>query len=347
MKARWMPVLGGALTALAVWGLFTLSAALPAGGYGLRFAEPLAAAQAQALEQAAAQQGVDLALWREEDARLTTPLGRSAGVRLVYTTGSPALCFPVEYVRGTAPGAAQADGCAVSTALADALFGSRAVAGLTLDLPGGRRTITGVLQSEQKMVLCPAASGAGATGAELGCLPAADPRGAVQQLLQGAGVGQGAQYLPYGTLGGVLAALGWLPVAAAGLLLALRLWQSLPLRGGGRQAAGFLLALGLALALPALLGALPRWLIPSRWADAGFWTGLAEMLGQSLDTLLHLPDTARDARLAAALPRAAACLAALLAGLPPLLTAARPAREKTRNASRGAPPAGSRPRPTN
>ena len=341
MRARWLPALGAALTALAVWGLFTLAGAFPAGGYGLRFAGPLTASEADSLTRTAAQQGIDLALWSEQTAELRTELGRSATARVVTAAGSPALCFPAEYAAGTAPGAGQTDGCAVSTALADALFGSRDVAGLALDLPGGRRTITGVLQSEQKMVLCPVASGAGATGAELGCVPAADPRGAVQQLLQGAGVGQGAQYLPYGTLGGVLAALGWLPVAAAGLLLAVRLWKSLPLRGGGRQAAGFVLALALALALPGLLGALPRWLIPSRWADAGFWTTLAETMGQSLDTLLHLPDTARAARLAAALPRAAACLAALLAGLPPLLTAARPARDKPQGASRGAPPAGS------
>lgn len=340
MKARWMPVLGGALTALAVCGLFTLSAALPAGGYGLRFAEPLAAAQAQALEQAAAQQGVDLALWREEDARLTTPLGRSAGVRLVYTTGSPALCFPVEYVRGTAPGAAQADGCAVSTALADALFGSRDVTGLTLDLPGGARTITGVLQGEAPLALCPAGSGAGWTGAELGRVPSGDPRGAARQLLQSAGLGQGAQYLPYGTLKGVLAALGWLPAAAAALLLAVRLWQSLPLRRGGRALAGFALALALALALPALLGALPRWLIPGRWADAAFWRGLGDTLAETLNTFLHLPGTARDGLLARTLLGAAACLAALPAGLLLVFAAAgrntaRPGSSPDQNTGRG------------
>ena len=36
MRARWLPALGAALTALAVWGLFTLAGAFPAGGYGLR-----------------------------------------------------------------------------------------------------------------------------------------------------------------------------------------------------------------------------------------------------------------------------------------------------------------------
>src|SRR5699024_9945597 len=68
-----------------------------------------------------------------------------------------------------------------------------------------------------------------------------------------------ARLLPYGTLRGMLAALAWLPLAAAACLLARGLWQALPLRGGARWLALALLA---ALALPAALAALPRWLIP-------------------------------------------------------------------------------------
>lgn len=316
MRGRAVPLLGWLLVVWAVAGLFRLAAVFPAGSYGLRFAAPLTGAGAQALEQAAGDQGIDLVLWREETARLTTPLGRSADARLVYAAGSPARAYPADYLSGTAPGAGQTGGCAVSAGLADALFGSRAVTGLTLDLPGGARTITGVLRDEALVVLCPAASGAGATGAELGGLPGGDPRGTAQQLLQSAGAGQGAQYLPYGTLGGVLAALGWLPVALAALALAAGLWRSLPLGPGGRRAAAFVLALALALALPALLGALPRWLVPARWADTAYWTALGKTLTGTLETFLHLPDTARDRPLAQALLRAAASLAALALGLP-------------------------------
>ena len=137
-----------------------------------------------------------------------------------------------------------------------------------------------------------------------------------------------------------VAALGWLPVAAAALLLAVRLWQSLPLRRGGRALAGAALALALALALPALLGALPRWLIPGRWADAAFWRGLGDTLAETLNTFLHLPGTARDGLLARTLLGAAACLAALPAGLLLVFAAAgrntaRPGSSPDQNTGRG------------
>ena len=48
MRARLRAALGWALLALGVCGLCMLSAALPADGYGLRFSEPLSAAQAEA-----------------------------------------------------------------------------------------------------------------------------------------------------------------------------------------------------------------------------------------------------------------------------------------------------------
>lgn len=120
-----------------------------------------------------------------------------------------------------------------------------------------------------------------------------------------------ARLLPYGTLRGVLAALAWLPLAAAACLLARGLWRALPLRGGARWLAGLALALLAALALPAALAALPRWLIPARWSDVSFWSSLGETLRAALFTLTALPDTARDRALATLLLRAAACLLAL------------------------------------
>ena len=154
MRARLCRALGWALLALAVLGLSLLAAALPADGYELRFAAPLTAAQAEALRQTAGDAGIDLALWREDAASLTAPSGRTAPAPMVCTGGSPALCFPARYLSGTAPGAGQQDGCAVSAALADALFGSRQVTGLTLEADGRVRRITGVFAGSEPLLLC-------------------------------------------------------------------------------------------------------------------------------------------------------------------------------------------------
>ena len=105
----------------------------------------------------------------------------------------------------------------------------------------------------------------------------------------------------------MLAALAWLPLAAAACLLARGLWQALPLRGGARWLAGLALALLAALALPAALAALPRWLIPARWSDVSFWSSLGETLRAALFTLTALrtqPATARSPLFSCAPPPA-------------------------------------------
>ena len=53
MKKRIFTILGWALIALAVGGLFILAADLPANGYELRFEEPLSVLQADSLSKAA------------------------------------------------------------------------------------------------------------------------------------------------------------------------------------------------------------------------------------------------------------------------------------------------------
>ncbi|MCI6082638.1 hypothetical protein MR798_01125, partial [bacterium] len=144
MKKWIFTILGWALIAFAVGGLFTLAANLPAKGYELRFKEPVSVLQANSLSKAAEDLGLNLALWKEESETITTDLGRSSVAQRISVCGSPTLCFPAAYLYGSAPGAEQWDGCAISVGLADALFGSREVTGLELMVDDGKRRITGV-----------------------------------------------------------------------------------------------------------------------------------------------------------------------------------------------------------
>ena len=145
MKKTIFTILGWALSALAVGGLFTLAANLPAKGYELRFKEPVSVLQANSLSKAAEDLGLNLALWKEESETITTDLGRSSVAQRISVCGSPTLCFPAACLYGSAPGAGQWDGCAVSAGLADALFGSREVTGLELTVKGEKRCVTGVV----------------------------------------------------------------------------------------------------------------------------------------------------------------------------------------------------------
>ena len=203
MKKRIFTILGWALIALAVGGLFILAADLPANGYELRFEEPLSVLQADSLSKAAEYLGLNLALWKEDSETVTTDLERSSAAQCISVYGSPTLCFPAACLYGSAPGAGQWDGCAVSAGLADALFGSREVTGLELMVKGEKRRVTGVVEGKECFLICPdvTASDAGYTAASLEIENGNNPRGTIQNLLQSAGLSENdAELLPTGTL---------------------------------------------------------------------------------------------------------------------------------------------------
>lgn len=149
MKKRIFTILGWALIALAVGGLFILAADLPINGYELRFEDPLSALQANSLSKAAEDLSLNLALWKEDSETVTTELERTSAAQRISVYGSPTLCFPSAYLYGSAPGVGQWDGCAISAGLADALFGSREVTGLELMVNGEKRRVTGVVEGKE------------------------------------------------------------------------------------------------------------------------------------------------------------------------------------------------------
>ena len=264
---KWIFIITGwALIAFAIGGLFILAAVLPANGYELRFLDSPSVPQTDSLSKAAEDLSLNLALWKEDSVTVTTDLGRSSAAQRISVYGSPSLCFPVAYLYGSAPGAGQWDGCAISAGLADALFGSRKVTGLELIVGNENRRITGVVEGKECFLLCPdvTTSDAGYTAASLEIKNGNNPRGTIQNLLQSAGLSENdTALLPTGTLRQIINAVAWIPLVIAALIFLHRLWRLTPLGKIGRQVAGFTLLLMAALALPKLLAALPRWLVPS------------------------------------------------------------------------------------
>ena len=315
MKKWIVTILGWALIAFAVGGLFTLAANLPAKGYELRFKELVSVLQANSLSKAAEDLGLNLALWKEESETITTDLGRSSVAQRISVYGSPTLCFPAAYLYGSAPGAEQWDGCAISVGLADALFGSREVTGLELMVDDGKRRITGVVEGKECFLICPdvTASDAGYTAASLEIKSGNNPRGTMQNLLQSAGLSENdTVLLPTGTLRQIINAVAWIPLTIAALLFLHQLWRLAPFGKMGRQVAAFALLLMAALALPDLLAALPRWLVPSRWSDMNFWMDLGNLVQQSLMAFVSLTNSIRDQLLGAQILAFGGCLLGLV-----------------------------------
>lgn len=250
---------------------------------GVTLAAPMTAEQlaaARSWETDNAETGsVAASFWGSTKAAVTSDFGRTAGaVTCIGFDGNAADCLPAVYQHGTAPGAAGQQ-CAVSSALAWALFGGDDVVGQCVLLDRTQYFICGVFADTDSVLLYPARSGF--THAALRGTSPATPRADAAQWAAAAGAGE-VTALDYAPQKAQLAQLlCGLPLLLAGLCLAasvLRFLAGLPplARGAGYFAA----ALVFALAQPHALQALPGWLIPSRWSNFAFWGTLWQELSQ-------------------------------------------------------------------
>lgn len=343
-KAAWRR---SVLTAALAVGLFlTLRAAFMAadglqilcgGGYSLRAALPLSTDRQESACRVAADLGLDIAFWGETKATVQARRDPAPAVQaeaaVIVCAGEPALALGAQYRYGRAPAAAEADTCAVSRPLAEALWGGQDVCGQTLLWQDRAYTVCGVAEGKSAWLLClvPAKSDMALTGIELAGLPTGDPRGAAQTVARAAGLAENTVLLlPGGTLAAAAWLLAWLPLALAGLALGGKA-MALALRrlgpGPARQTVLFAGALGVALVLPRLLAALPAWLIPNRWSDFSFWQTLLALPGDTLHGLAAAPPAVRDiAQQRLLLQSAAAAAGALFftAALAGLCAARRP-----------------------
>ena len=174
-----------------------------------------------------------------------------------------------------------------------------------------------MVEGKECFLICPdvTASDAGYTAASLEIKSGNNPRGTMQNLLQSAGLSENdTVLLPTGTLRQIINAVAWIPLTIAALLFLHQLWRLAPFGKMGRQVAAFALLLMAALALPDLLAALPRWLVPSRWSDMKVWMDLGNLVQQSLMAFVSLTNSIRDQLLGAQILAFGGCLLGLLAG---------------------------------
>lgn len=280
---------------------------------GLRYAAPLTEAQLRRAEETAAQDAVyGLTFWREETGTLTRGSQSAAASAVVYN-GEGADCYPARFVCGGYPGAGDAAGCAISSGAAWRLFGSEDVVGQPVTWNGQAYRVRGVFKEEKTVALLGAGVQDGFDNVELAGTPAGDAREEALNFAAKAGFGAPDQ-LCYGpSLAAFAEFCCLLPLLwAAVCLLAAGLRKSRGLPPLWRQVLWFGLALGFALCLPWVLQSLPGWLVPARWSDFSFWTGLAETLGERLREWFALRPMLKDVLAKQAMLQGAAALLAAL-----------------------------------
>ena len=264
---------------------------------GVRFDRVLQASELQsALDFTAGEQNEEkiyASFWGEQIDDVGSGTGHKAeNVFCIGYYGNAADCLPVNYCYGTAPGTVGEE-CALSTALAETLFGTDNVTGLQVTLQGKNYTVCGVFPSVDRVLLFP--SEKNLTGAELRGISLDAPKTETENWCAAAGLPTPGCIL-YGPQWVWLCTLFcWGPLLVTGCLLLIvffRLSRDWP--AVWRDFVWLLLALGLALLLPLLLESMPGWLIPARWSDFSFWGNLAARIREGLQACKYAPVYWRD-----------------------------------------------------
>lgn len=286
-RPRWPWLVLLAVFAALQWGL-CFWAARQAQLYpttGLRFGEPLQQAELENvldfMDSEENTRGITASFWGEQQQTVTAEGGRqSSSVICIGYCGDARDCLPVTYSLGDAPGVLGKQ-CALSDALAQELFGSLEVLGLTVRLAGETYSICGVFEAQDKVLLYP--SRQALTCAELRGVSWDIPKTDAEQWCAAAGLPT-PYIIRYGPQRVWLARLLCLvPLLLAGIaLLAAFLKLTFSWSCWVRSLVWFSLALAAALLLPVLLRALPGWLIPSRWSDLSFWPELFQQIREGL-----------------------------------------------------------------
>lgn len=264
---------------------------------GLRFASALEERALDAILEAQADTAEDEAIfasfWGQQTGAVLTENGRAAkDVYCIGYCGDARDCLPVSYCAGTAPGQFGKT-CALSTGLAQALFGSDEAVGLTVIWQGEHYTVFGVFPAQDAVLLYPDRENL--TCAELRNVSPDAPKADVQRWCTAYGL-PAPQAILYGPQR-IWAADGLcrLPLILVGAALGVCLLRlTLDWPPWVRGAVWFVLALAAALWLPHFLEGLPGWLIPARWSDFSFWTNLGTAIRQSGRAWAESPRFWRD-----------------------------------------------------
>lgn len=215
--------------------------------------------------------------------------------QVVFYSGDAAIVFPAVYIQGSAPGAVDVNGCAVSESIALDLFGSTDIVGQTLQIGDRNVQIRGVFQGQTNLAITAAQESDMLKNVELVGSPGGDLREMAVDYVTAAGLGTPDQICTGKTWGNFFVALCSIPLLVSALWLLLVGFRiSLRFPSWLRITIWFAVLFVFALLLPYLLGQIPSWLLPAQWSNLGFWPDLVNILNERLNETLSLVPTTRD-----------------------------------------------------
>jgi len=235
--------------------------------------------------------------WHQCTAVISTNI-RETNAHAISFSGDAKLVWPATYINGTAPSAVDARGIAVSHALAHRLWGSVNIIGLPVYVNGTPRFVRGVFEGDIELALVsfhiedttPSFSAVELAGGN-------PTRTNVENYATTSGLGRPHNLL-LGSPVTFARVLAIIPLFIPGMyLLVLTVKFAKAYFPQGGVVVIFTVLLLLAIFLPTLLDALPLWLIPTRWSDFAFWSGLVNDGNYALRSFLSVSPTLRDVEL--------------------------------------------------
>lgn len=243
----------------------------------LRYLTPISGEQAYASRQYAIEHAEENIYWPTFWYESSKEVGNEyASVRAttIYVNGEENAVLPVQYLIGNGLSVVDDIGCTISNTLAYRLFGDIEVVGCTIEIDEEYRTIRGVFEENELLVLLSVRdentsgmySAVELTGGKNN--PA---RSDIESYLTSSGLGK-ADIILLGTPLVILNLVGALPVPI--LVIYAFVWLLRMLKHFPqiiKALVVFALLLIIALLLPLVLAKLPSWIVPTRWSDFTFW----------------------------------------------------------------------------
>lgn len=285
---------------LFFWGLENLAQAEVLNqGWSLRYDEGFDETQKQQakryfIEHGEEYKGLWPSFWSEDKGKFEAEFGE-AEADCIYFDGDASRIKPERFLAGSYPGELDTTGVAVSAELSWKLWGSLDTVGKEVRIGDERKVVSGVYEGETAAALMCGNQNTKWHNAEV----SADgilTREELLQFLAASLMGEPDALVDGGGILGLLRLLQHLPIFALCVWVAVRLLR-MNCKGTGKIVRRGVVLVSLfvfALFLPGLLLQLPPWLLPSKWSDLTFWSGLFETLWGYMKDWFALKPAGRD-----------------------------------------------------
>lgn len=267
-------------------------------GWSLRLNEEISHKDAEDIKNNIIDSSTELpfpTFWTEEKISMES-YRKKITEKVVYYNGKAALALPTEFLSGAYPGELDTESVAVSNYLACELWGTEDAIGCTFKVDKKEYTVCGVFKSEEKTAIINGIEEKNLSWKNIEFLESSIdiPKEKLEKNIEQFGIAQDVHYIDGEGLSSIMRFAFYIPVLIGTVILFIYISRLLPKRSIFKGVVIFIICLILAAILPKLVATLPQWLLPTKWSDFTFWTGIFEGFEEEIKNWLRLVPQDKD-----------------------------------------------------